>query len=112
MPPAAFSHRSDPQRGPGRLTNSAARTDVVLLIRRTVRPRGYALYLERVSGDMTVYCINLDVIGRYASGHETAPEPGRHVLLQGARTVARASSPHPARPSATEGPNGKGARYE
>ena len=38
------SHRSfiDPQRGPGRLTDSAARTDVVLLIRRTVRPRGYA----------------------------------------------------------------------
>ena len=28
--------------GPGRLTHSAARTDVVLLIRRTVRPRGYA----------------------------------------------------------------------
>jgi hypothetical protein len=41
-PPAAFSFRSDPQRGPGRLTNSAARTDVVLLIRRTVRLRGYA----------------------------------------------------------------------
>ena len=62
---------------------------------------------------MTVYSINLDVIGRYASGHETAPEPGRHVLLQGAGTqVPRASSPHPARPSATEGPNGKGARYE
>src|SRR3979409_2112945 len=39
---ASFSHRSDPQRGPGRLTNSAARTDLVLLIRRTVRPRGYA----------------------------------------------------------------------
>jgi hypothetical protein len=38
----AFSHHSDPQRGPGRLTNSAARTDVVLLIRRTVRPGGYA----------------------------------------------------------------------
>ena len=37
-----FSLRSDPQRGPSRLTNSAARTDVVLLIRRTVRPRGYA----------------------------------------------------------------------
>jgi hypothetical protein len=31
-----------PQRGPGRLTDSAARTDLVLLIRRTVRPRGYA----------------------------------------------------------------------
>jgi hypothetical protein len=42
FPPASFSHRSDPQRGPGRLTYSAARTDVVLLIRRTVRPRGYA----------------------------------------------------------------------
>ena len=42
IPPAAFSVRLDPQRGPGRLTNSAARTDVVLLIRRTVRPRGYA----------------------------------------------------------------------
>ena len=41
-PPASFSHRSDPQRGPGRLTDSAARTDVVLLIRRTVRPSGYA----------------------------------------------------------------------
>ncbi len=27
---------------PGRLTNSTARTDLVLLIRRTVRPRGYA----------------------------------------------------------------------
>ena len=42
MPPTSFSHRSDPQRGPGRLTASAARTDLVLLIRRTVRPRGYA----------------------------------------------------------------------
>ena len=31
-----------PQRGPGRLTNSPARTSLVLLIRRTVRPRGYA----------------------------------------------------------------------
>jgi hypothetical protein len=28
--------------GPGRLTHSAARTDLVLLIRHTVRPRGYA----------------------------------------------------------------------
>jgi hypothetical protein len=28
--------------GPGRLTNSAARTDVVLLIRRTMHPKGYA----------------------------------------------------------------------
>ena len=28
--------------GPGRLTGSAARTNVVLLIRRTVRPTGYA----------------------------------------------------------------------
>ena len=37
-----FSVRQNPQRGPGRLTNSAARTEVVLLIRRTVRPRGYA----------------------------------------------------------------------
>jgi type II secretory pathway predicted ATPase ExeA len=27
------------QRGPGRLTDSAARTDVVLRIRRTVRPK-------------------------------------------------------------------------
>jgi hypothetical protein len=85
---------------------------VLGLSKSSTYPRGYALYLERVSGDMTVYSINLDVIGRYASGHETAPEPGRHVLLQGARTVARASSPYPARPSATEGPNGKGARYE
>jgi hypothetical protein len=31
-----------PQRGPSRLTYSAARADVVLLIRRTVRPRGDA----------------------------------------------------------------------
>jgi hypothetical protein len=62
-----------------------------------------------VRGDMTAHSMNLDVIGRYASGHETAPELGRHVLLQGARTVARASSPHPARPSAMEGLNGKGA---
>ena len=42
MPPAEFSAHQNPQRGPGRLTHSAARTDVVLLIRRTVRPRGYA----------------------------------------------------------------------
>ena len=35
---AAFLHRSDPQRGPVRLTDSAARTDLALLIRRTVRP--------------------------------------------------------------------------
>src|SRR4029077_6719962 len=41
-PPASFSAHRNPQRGPGRLTDSAARTDVVLLIRRTVRPRGYA----------------------------------------------------------------------
>ena len=39
---SSFSDRRNPQRGPGRLTNSAARTDLVLLIRRTVRPRGYA----------------------------------------------------------------------
>jgi hypothetical protein len=38
----SFSAHRNPQRGPGRLTNSAARTDLVLLIRRTVRPRGYA----------------------------------------------------------------------
>src|SRR6185503_7000825 len=39
---AAFSVHQNPQRGPGRLTDSAARTDVMLLIRCTVRPRGYA----------------------------------------------------------------------
>jgi hypothetical protein len=30
--------------------------------------RGYALYLEHVSGYMAAHSINLDVIGRYASG--------------------------------------------
>jgi hypothetical protein len=35
-----------PQRGPGRLHPSAARTSLVLLIRRTVRPRGYASGFE------------------------------------------------------------------
>src|SRR5436190_9567971 len=38
---------------------------------------------------------------------QTEPEPGRHVLLHGARTVARAWSPHPARPSETGGTTGK-----
>src|SRR3979409_1640355 len=52
---AAFSHRSDPQRGPGRLTNSAARTDVVLLIRRTVRPRGYASALHSLRPCWTAF---------------------------------------------------------
>ncbi len=42
FPRASFSAQRNPQRGPGRLTDSAARTDLVLLIRRTVRPRGYA----------------------------------------------------------------------
>jgi hypothetical protein len=42
MHPTSFSVRQNPQRRPGRLTDSAARTDVVLLIRRTVRPGGYA----------------------------------------------------------------------
>jgi hypothetical protein len=33
-------------------------------------PRGYALYLERMSGSMTAHSINLDVLGRDASGHD------------------------------------------
>jgi hypothetical protein len=49
---AAFSHRSGPQRGPGRLTDSAARTDVVLLIRRIVRLAAALLdgYFEHSGG--------------------------------------------------------------
>ena len=39
---------SKPSTGPGRLTDSAVRTDVVLLIRRTVRPRGYASVSTRL----------------------------------------------------------------
>jgi len=45
---ASFSaHQKNPQRGLGRLTNSAVRTDLVLPIRRTtVRPSGYACGLS------------------------------------------------------------------
>jgi hypothetical protein len=41
-PPAAFSHGSGSSTGTRPPHHSAARTSLVLLIRRTVRPRGYA----------------------------------------------------------------------
>ena len=40
FPRFSFWVRQNPQRDHGRLTDSAARTDVVLLIRRTLRPEG------------------------------------------------------------------------
>src|SRR5437588_6837902 len=66
--------------------HSAARTDLVLLIRRTLRPRGYALYLECMSGYMTAHSINRDVIGRYASGHDR-PNRSRAVTSSSAELV-------------------------
>ena len=39
---SVLASKASSQRGPGRLTDSAARTNLVLLIRRTARPRGYA----------------------------------------------------------------------
>jgi len=44
--PSSVFASFDLQRGPSRLTNSAARTDLVLLIRRTVHPRGYVSALH------------------------------------------------------------------
>ena len=38
--------------------------------RSSTYPKGYALYLECVSGYMRAHSFNLDVIGRYASGHD------------------------------------------
>ncbi len=48
--------------GPGRLTNSAARTHVVLLIRRTVRPRGYVEALHSLRPCWTGFLNRLRVV--------------------------------------------------
>ena len=54
FPRTSLSAHRNPQRGPGRLTDSAARTNVVLLICRTVRPREYASGFNSPAASLTV----------------------------------------------------------
>jgi hypothetical protein len=69
-PHAPFSARRNPRRGPGRLTDSAARIDVVLLIRRTVRSKRYASVSALPAALLSVFLSSLDGVICIVLDHE------------------------------------------